>query len=73
MLATHRITMLYKCEVPFVNRHRECIRVVHADIALIISHAKANAVAQDTPAASNPASLRFVRQIKPRTHKKFSN
>jgi len=45
MLATYRITVRYNFEKPFLFRHRECIRVVHPDIALLIKHARANAEA----------------------------
>jgi hypothetical protein len=43
MLATYRITVRYMFENPFLLRHRECVRVVHPDIALLIKHARANA------------------------------
>ena len=45
MLATYRVTMRYMFERPFLLHHRECVRVVHPDIALLIKHSRANATA----------------------------
>ena len=33
MLATHHITLRYMTENSFALRHRECVRIVHADVA----------------------------------------
>jgi hypothetical protein len=45
LLATHRITLRYMVEGSFVHRNRECVRVVHGDIAAIIKQAKLDWVA----------------------------
>ena len=51
MLATYRITMRYMFEGPFLLRHRECVRIVHPDIAVLIK-ARANADAAAAAAAA---------------------
>jgi len=52
LLPTYCITVRYMLENPFILRHRECVKIVHADIANTIKHSMANTQA----AAANGAT-----------------
>lgn len=56
VLATYRITLRYMYEKPFLLRHRECVRIVHPDIAHVIKHSRANSDAA-AAAGVTPAPL----------------
>lgn len=50
MLATYRVTMRYMFECQFLFHHREFVRIVHPDIAVLIKHSRANSAAAATNA-----------------------
>ncbi len=54
LLATHRFTLRYMVERGFMRRHRETVRIVHADIAVLIQQAKLLWLASQPPATPPP-------------------